>query len=61
MDKARRLRAHALRELRDSEKSYLAGLLEMQTTYHAQIRADLESVAPVIRRNDEHIVFGQVR
>ena len=41
MDKARRLRAHALKELRDSEKSYLAGLREMESTYRAQIRADL--------------------
>jgi hypothetical protein len=60
LDKARTLRGHALKELRDSEKSYLKGLREMESSYHAQIRADLESVVPVIKRNDENIVFGQL-
>ena len=60
LSKARKLRRHALLELRDSEKSYLAGLSEMERLYHAQVRADLEAVQPVIKRTDENIVFGQV-
>ena len=61
LERARSLRNHTVKELRDSEKSYLGGLREMQSVYHAQIRADLESVAPVVQRHHEDVVFGQLQ
>jgi len=60
LEKARVLRNHTIKELRDTEKSYLQGLRAMESIYHAQIVADLQSVGPVIKRNDENIVFGQL-
>ena len=58
--KATTLRTHSVRELMDSEVSYKEGLREMQRVYHAQVTADLQSVAPVISRHDEEIVFGRI-
>ena len=46
---------HAVRELRDTERTYLRGLEDMERIYQAQIRADLESVAPVTQPYDEEV------
>ena len=61
LKRARVTQGHAVRELRDTERTYLKGLEDMERIYHAQIRADLESVAPVTQRHDEEIVFGQLK
>jgi len=61
LDKARAMRNGLVKELRDTEKSYLQELRTMESIYHAQIVADLQSVAPVIKSHDENIVFCQLK
>ena len=53
-------RRQGVKELLESEASYLSGLVMLEDVYHAQILADLDSVSPVVVRSDEHLVFAHV-
>ena len=60
MDKAHLNLKYVLKEIYMSEKSYYEDLSAYEGTYHSQVKADLESVRPVITRLDEDLVFGEL-
>eukprot|EP00960_Hanusia_phi_P027598 746904-Hanusia_phi.AAC.6 len=60
MEKSQTNLKYVMKEIYMSEKSYYEDLAGYEAIYHSQVKADLESVRPVINRLDEDLVFGEL-